>query len=184
MDGVTESLPQLFSRRMGDLKVSTVRQLYQRLPQGDGVDRVTYETVRKLHNGEQRGSRDQRVPRDLALMLEVSENEIRSAMKMPPTFGEFELPPRAQALDPQERVVVMAVVDALLRAKRGSDAQKMITDVGGSTSSEGLAADEDEVTLGSPGITSLEETPTTGAGRAPRPEKDTDRNKSRGLPNK
>lgn len=130
VERVTKSLPELISDRMADLGVESVRQLYNRLPNEPGVQRVTYETVRKLYNGEQRGTRDERVPRDLALMLEVSENEVRAALAMPPAYGQFDLPPRAQGLAPQERDVVMAVVDALLRARRGTDAKKSGAAVG------------------------------------------------------
>ena len=57
-------------------------------------------------------------------MLSVTEDVVREALAMPPTYGVWEIPPRAQALDPHERDVVMGVVDALLRAKRGA-AKKM-----------------------------------------------------------
>lgn len=116
MGAVAKSLPELFAKRMGELGTKSVRELYQRLP--DDGDCVTYETVRKLYNGEQRGTRDERVPRDLALMLGVDENVVREAMSIPPTYGPWEIPPRAQSLDPDERDAVMGVIDALLRAKR------------------------------------------------------------------
>lgn len=114
---VTESLPALIARRMNDLGARSVRDLYLRLPT-DETDRISYETVRKLVNGEQRRVKGNRVLRDLALMLEVNENEVRVALGVPPTYGPWEIPPRVNGLDPTERDVVMGVIDALLRAKR------------------------------------------------------------------
>lgn len=114
---VTESLPQLIAERQAALQVTSLTQLYRRLPPGD--DRITYETLRNLRNGTQRGVRDQRTLRDLALMLDVPEDRVRRALGVGPSWGPFELPPRASGLDPTERDVVLSVVDALLRAKRG-----------------------------------------------------------------
>lgn len=113
---VSESLQDLIRRIMREQDIDCVRSLYRRLP--DAHDRVTYETVRKLANGEQRGTRDTRVFRDLAIMLRVDENDVRAAMGVPPTYGEWQLPPRAQSLNLDERAAVMGVVDAILRAKR------------------------------------------------------------------
>ena len=116
VDPVNESLPELIARRQRDLGAAKVAELYRRLP--DGEDRITYETVRKLANGEQRSAREPRVFRDLALILSVDESVVRLAMGVEPSYGEFEMPPRAQGLDHHERDVVLGVMDALLRAKR------------------------------------------------------------------
>lgn len=102
---------------MRELKARNLSALYRLLTPGD--DRITYETLRLLYNGHQRGTRDVRVPRDLALMLKVSENEIRQAMRVEPNYGRFEIPDRAQGLAPDERKVVVSVIDAILTAKRG-----------------------------------------------------------------
>ena len=110
-----ESLQEMIRRVMREEGLDSVRALYRRLP--DNKDRVTYETVRKLANGEQRGTRDPRVFRDLAIMLRVDENDVRTALNELPTYGDWELPPRAQSLNPDERATVMNVVDAILRAK-------------------------------------------------------------------
>lgn len=115
---VAESLPELIARRMKDLSVTSLNALHRLLPPGD--DRITYETLRLLNNGQQRGTRDERVFRDLALMLDVDTNTVRAAIGVEPDFGPFDLPPRAQGLDPQERSTVVGVMDAILRAKRGA----------------------------------------------------------------
>ena len=62
---MSESLPDLIATAMSRFGVQSVRALYRRLP--DGADRMTYETFRKLSNGEQRGVRDPRVVRDLQI---------------------------------------------------------------------------------------------------------------------
>jgi len=114
---MTESIPELIARRMGELRITSLRALHQRLP--EGADSITYETVRNLANGKQRSTRDERVYRDLAIILAVDENVVRTAMGAGPTFGAWDMPARAQGLDPHEREIVISVVDALLRAKRG-----------------------------------------------------------------
>lgn len=113
---MTESIPELFARRMAELSVPSLLALHRRLP--EGADSITYETVRNLANGKQRGTRDDRVIRDLASMLAVDENDVRDAMGIEHSFGEWEMPARAQGLDSHEREIVISVVDALLRAKR------------------------------------------------------------------
>lgn len=115
MESVTETFPQLFHRRMGELHLKSVRDMWRRLP--DDPDRISYETVRLLANGQQRTVNEQRVIDDLVLILGVDENQIRASLALPPSYGPWDLPPRAQVLDPQERTVVMSVVEALLRAK-------------------------------------------------------------------
>ena len=116
---MSESLPDLIATAMSRFGVQSVRALYRRLP--DGADRMTYETFRKLSNGEQRGVRDPRVVRDLQIILEEPEPRIRAALNMGPTYGPWELPPRAQGLNPQERRVVVEVIDTILLAKRGGE---------------------------------------------------------------
>ena len=114
---MTESLPQLIRRRRKELNISNVSALYRRLP-NDDVDRITYETVRKLANGEQRSTKDPRVPRDLAIILGVPETTVRRALHVAPDYGEWVLPPRAQGLNPKERDTVERVIDAILSAHR------------------------------------------------------------------
>lgn len=113
---MSESLPDLIAKAMSRFGVQSVSALYRRLPKGD--DRMTYETFRKLKTGEQRGSRDPRVVRDLQIILAESEATIRAALEIGPTYGPWELPPRAQGLNPQERKVVVEVIDTILLAKR------------------------------------------------------------------
>lgn len=116
-----ESLPELFSRRLGELNIPNLKAAYDKLPDPDGETRVSYETIRKLAIGRQRGTRDVRVLRAVALMLEISEREVREAMGVPPSYGPFELPARARELDPAERTIILNMVDALLRARHRPD---------------------------------------------------------------
>ena len=113
---MSESLPQLIVRRMAELNAASMQALYRRLPDGD--DRISYETLRNLANGTQRATRSPRIPRDLALMLEVTEAEVLDALGIGAESGPWELPPRASGLDQHERQVVIDLIDALLRAKR------------------------------------------------------------------
>lgn len=126
VDDVTESLPQLIKRRQRELGDTSgdasLAQLYRRLPDGD--DRITYETLRNLANGKQRGARGSRVPRDLAIILGVPESDIRESMGVPASHGPWELPQQAEMLDPEERGVVLGVVNALIRAKSGAVGSK------------------------------------------------------------
>lgn len=119
---------------MGEMGVKSIAELHRRLPEGE--DRIAYETVRLLSNGDQRNTRDPRVPRDLALILDVAEDQVRAALKIEPNFGIFELPPRAQGLAPSERKVVLSVVDAIITAKRGGTGW---LDAGGSEDPEPAA---------------------------------------------
>ncbi|QXT62720.1 hypothetical protein [Tessaracoccus palaemonis] len=111
---MTETVPELIARRMGELQITSLLALHRRLPEGS----ISYETVRNLANGKQRGTRDERVIRDLATMLSVKEDVVRAALGAEPNYGPWELPERAQGLDQHERQVVVSMVDALLRAKR------------------------------------------------------------------
>lgn len=113
---MAESLPALIARRQKERGASSLRALYSLAELGDGG--ISYETLRRLSNGEQRGSRDPRVPRDLAVILGVSERIVREALAMEPDYGMWELPPRAQGLDARERDTVERVIDAILEAKR------------------------------------------------------------------
>lgn len=143
MGDVSESLPELINRRMGELGVRTLSALHRRLMPGG--DRITYETLRLLHNGYQRNTRDPRVPRDIALMLDVGESDVRAALKIEPNFGPFELPARAQGLAPSERKVVVGVVNAIIAAKRGGTGWP---DAGGS---------EDVITAGDVPVVALDD---------------------------
>lgn len=114
MDDVTESLPDLIGRRMKELGATSIRALHARLPDDD--DRISPETVRLLRSGRQKDAGDRTI-RDLALMLGVSENEVRRALDLPPTYGPWQIPDRANVLTPKERTVVMSVIDALVSAR-------------------------------------------------------------------
>lgn len=136
---MNQSIPELIAQRQGALGAKTLLALYRRLPAGD--DRITYETLRNLANGRQRGTRDGRVIRDLAVMLDVQPDVVRKALRADPDFGEWELPPRAQALDPQERTAVVSVIDAILRAKRAGGGSSADT---GEPRKKSPEADEDQ----------------------------------------
>lgn len=130
MSDVNRSIPELVAMRQAQLHIKTVRGLYSRIP--SGRDLVSYETFRKLANGEQRGAKDEKTIQTLALALGISERQVERALKIPPSYGHFGLPDRAQRLDPRERGVVLDVIDTILRAKgkgaasddRKSEAQK------------------------------------------------------------
>lgn len=109
-------LPSIARRRMHDLGVHTLADLYRLVP-ADG-NRASYETVRKILRGIQVTTRDPRVTHTLSIMLDIDPRDVAVALGSPPTYGDWVLPPRAQRLDPRERQVVMAVIDALIRARR------------------------------------------------------------------
>lgn len=113
---VSESLRDLMDRRMRELQASSLLALYRRAFSAGG-DHVTYETIRKLYNGEQLTTRDQAIT-DLADLIEVEEATIREAMQVPPTFGPWKLPEQALTLTQRERQVVDSVIKALIDAKR------------------------------------------------------------------
>lgn len=135
VEDVTETFQQMFRRRMAELGRRSVMDMWRALP--DQAGRTSYETIRLLVNGQQKTVKEDRVIADLAAMLEVSEAQVRESLQLLPSFGRWDLPPRAQALDPQERDVVISVVDALLRARGqgasdgGITRQKRITGTGG-----------------------------------------------------
>lgn len=66
---MAESLPALIARRQKERGAPSLRALYSLAELSDGG--IGYVTLRRLSNGEQRGSRDSRVPRDLAMILGV-----------------------------------------------------------------------------------------------------------------
>jgi len=101
---MAESLPALIARRQKERGAPSLRALYSLAELSDGG--IGYVTLRRLSNGEQRGSRDSRVPRDLAMILGVSERMVREALAMEPDHGMWELPPRAQGLDAREHDTV------------------------------------------------------------------------------
>lgn len=140
MEPVTESFPQLFRRCMAEQGKTSVMDMWRMLP--ETPDRTSYETIRLLSTGKQRTVSQQRVIDDLVIILRVSENTIRTSLAMPPTYGDWDLPPRAQSLDPHERGVVIGVVDALLRARgmETEDAKKMIGAVDEATTDTGSTA--------------------------------------------
>jgi hypothetical protein len=79
---------------------------------------VTYELLRRVEaNGH--ATIGPKAVRTLATMLDVDENTIREAARQRPALGRFELPERADKLEPSERAVIVSVVDAILRAGEG-----------------------------------------------------------------
>lgn len=143
MDDVTESLPALIRRRQGELRATGLMDLYRRLPAGD--DRITYETFRLLANGRQRNIRGDRVFRDLALILAVDENTVRASIGAEPMYGPWELPDRAVRLDPDERNLVVNVIDGLLRAKSMRGEGNVTTTPTENSDAEGTSALEHAV---------------------------------------
>ena len=117
---MAESLKALIARRMGELGLATVSDLARAVPDGA----VSGETIRNLASGKQRSIRESRVAEALAAALQVSANEVWTALGEPPELGRWEMPDRAQVLDAHERRAVEGVIEAILRAKRrgGSNA--------------------------------------------------------------
>lgn len=88
-----------------------------RLPEDeDGQRSPTYETFRRIRQAGHTNINDETATA-LATMLEVPVETVYLAARIPPRLGPFELPGRADALDPGERAAVLGVVDAILGAK-------------------------------------------------------------------
>lgn len=113
MADVNESLPELIERRMVQLGFTSKKAMYDaaKLPRGS----ITYETLRRVAKGEQRSSRDGGTTiRDLAAILKVSEEEIRSAEAGYTPVGGWA---KYERLTEAERSAVESVMDAILAAR-------------------------------------------------------------------
>lgn len=63
----------------------------------------------------------------------VEENDVWRAAGRKPKLGPFELPSRADKLEPSERAVVLSVIDAILAAgERDGEAESSVTHFRGS----------------------------------------------------
>ena len=134
---MTETLQDLMERRLRQMgqrrgrgESISLREAYQRLleqindrnreavEEGRPDEQLdpppTYEVFRRIRNGHTRITDNTAVA--LATMLDVDVADIYVAAGIRPTLGRFELPTRADRLDDQQRSVVLAVVDTILRA--------------------------------------------------------------------
>lgn len=127
MSDMTETLQQLVERRLREMgkrrgrgENLSLREAWLRLPEGDDGQRpVSYETVRRIREqGHTNIGRATAVA--LATMLDMPVEDIQTAAGQRPEAGPFVLPARADRLNPSERQVVLAVVDAILDASGGA----------------------------------------------------------------
>jgi hypothetical protein len=81
-----------------------------------GPAHPTYETFRRIRQSGHTNISDETASA-LATMLDVPVDHVYAAARIPPRLGRFELPGRADALNPGERAAVLGVVDAILEAK-------------------------------------------------------------------
>lgn len=133
MSDVTETLQDLMERRLREMghrrgrgESISLREAYQRLVDEANVQNMrdkddaqpmripTYEVFRRIRNGHT--SITDPTASALATMLKVPVDEVYAAARIRPRLGRFELPTRADRLDPQQRQVVLSVVDAILDA--------------------------------------------------------------------
>lgn len=123
MSDVTETLQDLLERRLRELgqrrgrgESLSLREAWRRLPEDEHGGRTpTYETFRRIRQDGHTNIGDETVAA-LATMLDVDDAEVRRAAGQKPRLGRFELPSRADALNPKERAAVLDVVDAILDA--------------------------------------------------------------------
>ena len=145
---MTETLQDLMERRLQQMRQRrgrgesiSLREAYQRLLEqinqrnaehaAAGRDEQepappTYEVFRRIRNGHTRITDNTAVA--LATMLDVDVDEVHAAAGIRPSLGRFELPTRADRLDDQQREVVLAVVDTILRASDGESSQSPAAD--------------------------------------------------------
>jgi predicted DNA-binding protein len=124
LSDVTETLQDLLERRLRELgqrrgrgESISLREAWQRLPEdAEGRRTPTYETFRRIRQGGHTNISDETAAA-LATMLDVPAEHVYAAARIPPRLGPFELPSRAEALNPGERAAVLGVVDAILGAK-------------------------------------------------------------------
>lgn len=141
MDSVTTPLQQLIADRQRDLGMSSLIATYRAAHLPDGS--ITYETLRRIASGKQRAIREDRTYVDLAAILRVSVDDVKSAEAGYTPVGGWK---RYESLTDREKQAVEAVMDAILAAHdeggnsddRQSEAQK---------SPHLHADDQDRVTL-------------------------------------
>lgn len=130
MSDVIETLQDLLERRLRELgqrrgrgESISLREAWQRLPEDEEGRRTpTYETFRRIRQAGHTNINDETADA-LATMLEVAVDQVYAAAKIPPRLGRFELPSRADALNPGERAAVIGVIEAILDAKSGRSAR-------------------------------------------------------------
>ncbi|WP_130865814.1 hypothetical protein [Acidipropionibacterium timonense] len=132
MDDVTP-LQQLVADRQRDLNAHSLIAMYRaaKLPAGS----ITYETLRRIASGAQKSIRDDRTYGDLAAILRVDVDDIKSAEAGYTPVGGWK---RYERLTQEERKAVEGIMDVLLAAReaggsgddRQSDAQKSPDGVG------------------------------------------------------
>lgn len=114
-----ESIPDLIARRRRELGYRNLKQLHDAYLAA-GPDRgkyLSYEILRQHSRGSAGKLLDKTVT-GLSLALDVHENEVRAAAGIPPTFGQWKPPKRADELDERQRNTVRRVIDELVRANR------------------------------------------------------------------
>lgn len=135
MSSVSETLQQLVRRRLEELGAArgrngpiSLREAYLAVPDPG----VSYEVVRRVEKGGHTNIGD-KAARTIATMLGVEENDVWRAAGRKPKLGPFELPSRADKLEPSERAVVLSVIDAILAAgERDGEAESSVTHFRGS----------------------------------------------------
>lgn len=113
MDVVNETLQQLVDRRLREMGEERGRgeplsllEAYQAVAKPE----ATYEVFRRIQNEGHTKIKGPTV-RTLATMLKVDENEIRAAARQAPAGEPFVLPERAAKLTPEQRKIVLSLVD-------------------------------------------------------------------------
>lgn len=128
MSDMTETLQDLVERRLNEIgkrrgrgESISLREAYQRLLDRAEAGEVqldspipTYEVFRRIRKGH--SSISDKTAGALATMLDVPPERVYAAAGVRPRLGRFELPPRADRLDDQQRQVIISVVDAILAA--------------------------------------------------------------------
>ncbi|MEH1549634.1 hypothetical protein [Cutibacterium avidum] len=124
---MTTPLQQLIADRQRDLGMSSLIATYRAAHLPDGS--ITYETLRRIASGKQRAIREDRTYVDLAAILRVSVDDVKSAEAGYTPVGGWK---RYESLTDREKQAVEAVMDAILAAHdeggssddRQSEAQK------------------------------------------------------------
>lgn len=111
MDSVTTPLQQLIADRQRDLGMSSLIATYRAAHLPDGS--ITYETLRRIASGKQRAIREDRTYVDLAAILRVSVDDVKSAEAGYTPVGGWK---RYESLTDREKQAVEAVMDAILAA--------------------------------------------------------------------
>ncbi|MCO6661016.1 hypothetical protein KJZ00_09745 [Cutibacterium avidum] len=108
---MTTPLQQLIADRQRDLGMSSLIATYRAAHLPDGS--ITYETLRRIASGKQRAIREDRTYVDLAAILRVSVDDVKSAEAGYTPVGGWK---RYESLTDREKQAVEAVMDAILAA--------------------------------------------------------------------